>query len=55
MEAEELTCRDCLYYRVCMERSREYPCTVFVKGGKQNDDRGTKRTVRPDPGDLAQV
>lgn len=45
-----MTCKDCKFYKNCMERSREYPCREFEKEEKGNgrfiNSGGGKETSR---------
>lgn len=45
-----MTCKDCKFYKKCMERSREYPCREFEKEEKGNgrfiNSGGGKETSR---------
>lgn len=43
-----MTCKDCRKYNNCLESSRMYPCTVFIRkdGGRNAKSSAYKRTER---------
>lgn len=50
-----MTCKDCKFYKKCMERSREYPCREFEKEEKGNDRLVNGRGSKEDSGRYTDV
>lgn len=46
-----MTCRDCIHYYRCPDRSREYMCSIGMEMEEKNEEERRDNEVYPDGAD----